>query len=78
MSNTTITTKSNGAFFSVTATVLFALMPAYLQWLPPLHDYVVVGQRILWSSIIIALVLLVLRQLGSALQPLADFKTGRG
>lgn len=61
-----------GVVHSVAASLLFALMPAYLQLLPPLHGYLVVGQRILWTSAFIALLLLLKRQFRSALQPLAD------
>lgn len=52
------------------ASALFALMPAYLQWLPPINSYVVIGQRVIWTSIIITIMLIATRQLGAALQPL--------
>jgi chloramphenicol-sensitive protein RarD len=58
--------------------MLFAVMPAYLQWLPPLHGYVVVGQRILWTSILIALVVFFQGQLKSTLQPLTELKNWPG
>lgn len=69
---------NSGILHSIAASFFFALMPAYLQWLPPLHGYVVVGQRILWTSIFVVLVLIVLRQLKSTLQPLTELKNWPG
>jgi chloramphenicol-sensitive protein RarD len=69
---------NTGVIHSVAASMLFAVMPAYLQWLPPLHGYVVVGQRILWTSILIALVVFFQGQLKSALQPLTELKNWPG
>jgi chloramphenicol-sensitive protein RarD len=67
-----------GVIFSVVASALFALMPAYLQWLPPIHSYVVIGQRVIWTSIIITIVLITTRQLKAALQPLSKPKNWPG
>lgn len=67
-----------GIIFSVLASALFALMPAYLQWLPPIHSYVVIGQRVIWTIIIISIVLIATRQLGAALQPLRKARNWPG
>ena len=60
-----------GILYSVTASIAFAAMPAYLQLMPPVNGYVVVGQRILWTTLIVTLILLVSRRFRKACIPLA-------
>jgi len=71
-------TLNVGILYSIAASICFAFMPAYLQWLPPLHGYAVIGQRILWASIFIFVVLLAIGRLESALMPLVKVKNWPG
>ena len=59
-----------GIIASISASIFFALMPIYIQFLPTDSGYAATGQRIIWTSIFILLILLSTRQLSSALQPL--------
>ena len=49
---------NTGIFYSIVASVLFSLLPAYLQLLPPIHSFVVIGQRIIWTIIIMSIFLM--------------------
>jgi len=69
---------NTGIFYSIVASVLFSLLPAYLQLLPPIHSYAVIGQRIIWTSIVITVLLLVTRQLKASLLPLSKLKNWPG
>lgn len=54
------------------------MMPAYLQWLPPVPGYALIGQRIVWATIFMFVLLLCGNNLVGALQPLADVKKWPG
>ena len=66
----TTAVSPKGLASSVGASLLFALMPLYLQWLPSSSGYVAAGQRIIWTSLFIACVLLFNKQLLNSLKPL--------
>lgn len=67
----TATTKY-GIGYSIGASVLFALIPAYLQLLPSIAGFAVIGQRVIWTTLLIALLLMFTGRLGNALQPLRN------
>ena len=67
-----------GILLSIIASTLFAMMPIFLQLLPDINSFAVIGQRILWSCIIITLVLLAMGDLRSALQPLTRLSNWPG
>ncbi len=67
-----------GVLHSITASMLFALVPAYLQWLPTIHGYGLVGQRIIWTTIFIGLLLMISGHLRLALKPLYKLKNWPG
>ncbi len=67
-----------GVLYSIAASTLFALMPAYLQLLPAMHSFAVIGQRVIWSSIIITVVLFVMGQLKPAMLPLKTIRNWPG
>lgn len=69
---------NTGIFYSIVASVLFSLLPAYLQLLPPIHSFVVIGQRIIWTIIIMSIFLIVTRQLKTSLLPLSKAKNWPG
>ena len=59
-----------GIAYSISASLLFALMPAYLQLLPPMAGFAVIGQRIIWTTLLITAFLVASRGLGNVLLPL--------
>jgi chloramphenicol-sensitive protein RarD len=61
-----------GFIASVSASILFAFIPLYVQILKPLSGFVVVGQRILWTVLLMMVYLLVSGQLKKHLFPLSD------
>jgi chloramphenicol-sensitive protein RarD len=65
---------AKGILLSITACTLFALMPAYVQLLKPFSGYVVAGQRIIWSAILLFIFLVLSGKLKTSLAPL---KNGR-
>jgi chloramphenicol-sensitive protein RarD len=67
-----------GIIVSICASVFFALMPAYLQWLPSLSGYAMTGQRIIWTTIILAVFLVFSSQVSETLQPLSQVKNWPG
>lgn len=54
--------SGRGVTFSVGASILFALIPGYVQWLTPLDGVQVFAQRVLWSIPAILLLVLLTRQ----------------
>jgi chloramphenicol-sensitive protein RarD len=69
---------NTGVIYSVVASAIFALMPAYLQLLPPIHSFAVIGQRIIWTVIIMSILLIVTRQLKTSLLSLSKAKNWPG
>lgn len=60
-----------GIFYSVLASVLFAALPAYLQFLPDsVNSIEVIGQRIIWTGILMTALLILAGRLRWALAPL--------
>ena len=59
-----------GVVYIVLASMLFASMPAYLQWLPDnVHSIAVIGQRVIWTSVILLLTFILRGTLGQTLKP---------
>lgn len=56
--------SGRGVGLSVTASVLFVLIPGYVRWLEPLDGVQVFAQRILWSITAVLLLVLLSRQGG--------------
>lgn len=56
--------SGRGVGLSVTASVLFVLIPGYVRWLEPLDGVQVFAQRILWSIPAVLLLVLLSRQDG--------------
>ena len=56
--------SGRGVGLSVTASVLFVLIPGYVLWLQPLDGLQVFAQRILWSIPAVLLLVLLSRQFG--------------
>ncbi|WP_322978572.1 EamA family transporter RarD [Pseudomonas sp. C11] len=54
--------SGRGVALSVGASVLFAVMPGYVQWLAPLDGVQVFAQRVLWSIPLVLLLVLLTRQ----------------
>lgn len=54
--------SGRGVGLSVTASVLFVLIPGYVRWLEPLDGLQVFAQRILWSIPAVLLLVLLSRQ----------------
>ena len=71
-------TPTVGIISSISASLFFALMPIYIQYLPTDSGYAATGQRVIWTSIFVFLILLFTKQLGSALQPLTHYKNWPG
>lgn len=57
-----MTLSGRGVVFSVSASILFALIPGYVQMLTPLDGWQVFAQRVLWSIPAVLLLVTVLRQ----------------
>lgn len=57
-----MTLSGRGVVFSVTASVLFALMPDYVRHLAPLDGLQILAQRVLWSIPAVLLLVALLRQ----------------
>lgn len=54
--------SGRGVALSVGASVLFAVMPGYVQWLAPLDGVQIFAQRVLWSIPLVLLLVLLTRQ----------------
>ncbi len=68
-----------GIVYSFLASVIFASMPAYLQWLPgSIHSFAIIGQRVTWTCILLMLVFVISGQLGKVLQPAMKLKNWPG
>lgn len=57
-----MTLSGRGVVLSVSASILFALIPGYVQMLTPLDGWQVFAQRVLWSVPAVLLLVTVLRQ----------------
>lgn len=57
-----MTLSGRGVVLSVSASILFALIPGYVQMLTPLDGWQVFAQRVLWSIPAVLLLVTVLRQ----------------
>lgn len=78
MTESVVNNQRAGYLFGSVAFALFAVMPIYLQWLEPLSGYVVLCQRILWSSMIMLIFLAAKNTLALHLSPLKDIKNWPG
>jgi len=68
-------TNSNeklGLITSISASALFAFVPLYVQILNPLSGFVIAGQRILWTTLVMFVYLLFAGQLKKTLRPLIN------
>tara|TARA_Y100001951_G_scaffold31907_2_gene25018 strand:+ start:29092 stop:29979 length:888 start_codon:yes stop_codon:yes gene_type:complete len=54
--------SGRGVALSVGASVLFSVLPGYVQWLTPLDGIQVFAQRVLWSIPLVLLLVLLARQ----------------
>ena len=54
--------SGRGVALSVGASVLFSVLPGYVQWLAPLDGIQVFAQRVLWSIPLVLLLVLLARQ----------------
>ncbi|MGG2397541.1 EamA family transporter RarD [Pseudomonas sp. SH1-B] len=54
--------SGRGVALSVGASVLFAVLPGYVQWLAPLDGVQIFAQRVLWSIPLVLLLVLLTRQ----------------
>lgn len=61
-----------GFISSISASALFALVTLYVQILKPLSGFVIAGQRILWTTLIMIVYLLIAGQLKKTLRPLIN------
>ena len=54
--------SGRGVALSVGASMLFAVLPGYVQWLTPLDGVQIFAQRVLWSIPLVLLLVLLARQ----------------
>lgn len=67
-----------GVGFGIAGFSLFAVLPAYVQLLQPLSGYAVVAQRVIWTSLLLALGLLITMRTAPVLRPAADWRAWPG
>ncbi|MCK5685174.1 EamA family transporter RarD [bacterium] len=65
-------TEKLGFIASISASTLFALITLYVQILKPLSGFVMIGQRIIWTVLLMVIYLLVIGQLKRLLSPLMN------
>jgi chloramphenicol-sensitive protein RarD len=65
-------TEKLGFIASLCASTLFALIPLYVQIMKPLSGFVIAGQRILWTVLLMVVYLLVTGQLKRFFSPLMN------
>lgn len=70
--------NQSGLLLAICAFTLFSVMPVYLQCLQPLSGYTVLFHRILWTSLLLILVLLISGNLKSGLMPLTQIRQWPG
>jgi chloramphenicol-sensitive protein RarD len=61
-----------GFISSISASVLFTLVTLYVQILKPLSGFVIAGQRILWTALVLIVYLLIAGKLKKTLRPLIN------
>lgn len=57
--------SGRGVALSIGASMLFALLPGYVQWLSPLDGVQIFAQRVLWSIPLVLLLVVLARQTAS-------------
>ncbi len=60
-----------GLFSSLSASALFALVTLYVQILKPFSGFVIAGQRIIWTTLVMIAYLLIAGKLKKTLRPLS-------
>ncbi|CAH0990212.1 Protein RarD [Sinobacterium norvegicum] len=73
-----ISTTSQGVIFSICSAIIFAAIPAYLMLLQNTNGYAAIGQRIIWTTLLIATALAAAGRLRQALKPLLSVQAWPG
>lgn len=69
---TTNYNERHGFLSSISASALFAVVTLYVQILKPLSGFVIAGQRIIWTTLLMIVYLLIAGQLKKTLRPLTN------